>query len=324
MERKVVFLAGTECPAALAALARNYFDAEGVLRPARFRLFDEFLRKASKTGHDLRCYEDAIGHIAHVRDQARLRETVDAAFPRGAKDAGFRDLLKVTMYPYQREGALFAAGAGRAILADEMGLGKTVQAIAACEILARHAGIERVLVVCPASLKYQWKGEIEKFAGRSAIVIEGLQPARQALYRDSAFYKIVNYDVVYRDRDSIRQWSPDLIILDEAQRIKNWKTRLAQSVKQLESPYAIVLTGTPLENRLEELHSLVEFVDRFHLGPRFRFLDAHQVTDEAGMVVGYRELAKIGRTLAPSSFAGRSGKSCRSCPNGSKRISSST
>lgn len=299
MDRKVVFTAGTECPAALAALARNYFDAEGVLAPGKYRLFDEFLRKASKTGHDLRCYEDAIAHIAHVRDQARLRETVDAAFPRGARDAGFRHLLKVSLYPYQREGALFAARAGRTILADEMGLGKTIQAIAACEILARHAGIERVLVVTPASLKYQWKSEIERFAGRTALVIEGLLPSRQAQYRAGAFYKIVNYDVVHRDRDSISQWSPDLIILDEAQRIKNWKTRLAQSVKQLESPYAIVLTGTPLENRLEELHSIVEFVDRFQLGPRFRFLDAHQVTDEVGMVVGYRELGKISRTLAP-------------------------
>lgn len=121
-------------------------------------------------------------------------------------------------------------------------------------------------MVCPASLKHQWKGEIERFAGRSVAVIEGLLASRQALYRTDTFYKIVNYDVVFRDRESIRQWSPDLIILDEAQRIKNWKTRTAQSVKKLESPYAIVPTGTPLENRLEELHSIVEFVDRFQLG----------------------------------------------------------
>jgi SNF2 family DNA or RNA helicase len=205
-----------------------------------------------------------------------------------------------------------------------MGLGKTPQAIAACEILARHAGIERVLVVCPASLEFQWKGEIEKFVTRPAIVIEGLHPSRQALYRAQAFYKIVNYDLVYRDRASIRQWSPDLIILDEAQRIKNWKTRLAQSVKQLESPYAIVLTGTPLENRLEELHSIVEFVDRFHLGPRFRFLHEHQVTDEAGMVVGYRELGKISQTLAPILLRRTKREVCRNCPNGSRRISSWT
>jgi superfamily II DNA or RNA helicase len=298
MSREVVFKAGTECPAELRAIAKDYFDKNGVLRSNKFSLFDEFLKRASKIEHELRCYEDAIQHIARVRDQVKLRETVDAEFTKDDDGADLKGALKVSLYPYQREGALFAARAGRSIIADEMGLGKTVQAIAACEMLARLVGIERVLVVCPASLKHQWKGEIERFVGRPATVVEGMLASRQRLYQTDSFYKIVNYDVIFRDRESIRQWSPDLIILDEAQRIKNWKTRLAQSVKKLESPYAIVLTGTPLENRLEELHSIVEFVDRFHLGPRFRFLDQHQVTDDAGMVVGYKELGKIGRTLS--------------------------
>jgi hypothetical protein len=104
---------------------------------------------------------------------------------------------------------------------------------------------------------------------------------------------------VYRDRDQIAKWRPDLIILDEAQRIKNWKTRTAKAVKDLESQYALVLTGTPLENRLEELYSIVEFVDRFRLGPMFRFLSEHQHLDEHGRVTGYRNLSKISETLAP-------------------------
>ena len=103
--------------------------------------------------------------------------------------------------------------------------------------------------------------------------------------------------MIHRDLDLIRRWEPDLIVLDEAQRIKNWKTRTAQSVKVLESQYAIVLTGTPLENRLEELHSIVEFVDRFRLGPSFRFLAEHQHTDDNGRVIGYRNLSKISGTL---------------------------
>ncbi len=97
----------------------------------------------------------------------------------------------------------------------------------------------------------------------------------------------------------IARWRPDLIILDEAQRIKNWKTRTAKAVKDLESPYAFVLTGTPLENRLEELYSIVEFVDRFRLGPMFRFLSEHQHVDDHGKVIGYRNLSKISETLAP-------------------------
>ena len=114
-----------------------------------------------------------------------------------------------------------------------------------------------------------------------------------------AFYKITNYDTVHRDLDLIAAWSPDLVILDEAQRIKNWNTRTARSVKRIASPYAIVLTGTPLENRLEELVSIVQFVDRHRLGPTFRFLDRHQVRDDVGKVIGYRNLNDVGRTLAP-------------------------
>jgi SNF2 family DNA or RNA helicase len=89
------------------------------------------------------------------------------------------------------------------------------------------------------------------------------------------------------------------VILDEAQRIKNWNTRTARSVKRIASPYAIVLTGTPLENRLEELVSIVEFIDKHRLGPTFRFLADHQVHDEHGKVIGYRNLDRIGKTLAP-------------------------
>ena len=225
------------------------------------------------------------------------RDRVAAAFPQGMRSKSLAKLLKVPLYPYQREGALFAAKAGRSLIADDMGLGKTIQAIAAVEILAQTAGVERVLVVSPTSLKHQWMQEIEKFTDRPALVVEGLTARRAELYAAPSFYKVTNYDVICRDLEAIRRWQPDVVILDEAQRIKNWKTRTAQSVKQLDSKYAIVLTGTPLENRLEELHSIVEFVDRFRLGPMFRFLDRHQHVDEAGRVVGYRNLSQISKTL---------------------------
>ncbi|MBI4768054.1 MAG: DEAD/DEAH box helicase, partial [Deltaproteobacteria bacterium] len=95
----------------------------------------------------------------------------------------------------------------------------------------------------------------------------------------------------------IKTWSPDLIILDEAQRIKNWKTRTARTVKQLESPYALVLTGTPIENKIEELHSIVEFINRRPLGPLYRFLHNHRITDDGGKVIGYKNLQTVRETL---------------------------
>ena len=298
-QRAVLFRAGSECPAGLHTLAADYFDGAGVLRPEAYERFETFLRRAGAFRHELRCYDDALDFIAEVRDRVALAARIDRAFPAGIESPAFAHLLKVPLYPYQRQGALFAARAGRSLIADDMGLGKTIQAIAACEILARTAGIERVLIVCPTSLKYQWQQEIEKFCDRPALVVEGSLARRAALYAGESFYKITNYEVVHRDLDSIAKWGPDVVILDEAQRIKNWKTRRAQTIKRLDSKYAIVLTGTPLENRLEELHSLVEFVDRFRLGPMFRFLAEHQHMDQDGRVIGYRNLDKIGRTLEP-------------------------
>jgi len=298
-QRQVIFKPGSECPESLLKLASPYFDNYGILKPDGYFRFDRFMKKAAVIKHDLRCYEDTIEFIARVRDQAYLRKQIEKAFPEGADSAAFKKLLKVQLYSYQRKGALFAAKAGRSLIADDMGLGKTIQAIAAVEILAKTIGLERVLIISPTSLKHQWKQEIEKFCGRCSEVVEGSLAKRADLYKSDSFYKITNYEVVHRDLDLIRNWAPEMIILDEAQRIKNWKTRRARSVKKLDSKYALVLTGTPLENRLEELHSIVEFIDRFHLGPMFRFLAEHQQVDKDGRVIGYRNLSKIAKSLEP-------------------------
>jgi hypothetical protein len=162
--------------------------------------------------------------------------------------------------------------------------------------MARQFGVERVLVVCPTSLKHQWEREIARFTDRTAMAVGGLRGRREQHYAVAdRFFKITNYDTVHSDLDLIGSWSPDLVILDEAQRIKNWNTRTARSVKRITSPYAIVLTGTPLENRLEELVSIIEFVDKHRLGPTFRFLADHQVRDEHNRVVGYHNLDGIGK-----------------------------
>ena len=300
-EREVRFRAGTDCPAPLAKRAGKLFDGSpaGALPGENFGKLEGFLASAQKSGHDLRCYEDALGFIAQTRDAAERRRIIDAAYPRGAHSPGLKELVKTDLYPYQAEGALFAARAGRSLIGDEMGLGKTIQAIAAAELFSRHFGAERVLVICPTSLKHQWLREIAKFTDRQAQVIGGPRAVRQAQYAQSGFCKIANYDVLAKDLEAIRAWSPDIVIVDEAQRIKNWNTIAARALKRIDSPYAIVLTGTPLENRLEELLSIVQYVDRHRLGATWRLRHEHQTLDEAGRVIGYRNLQQIGRTLSP-------------------------
>jgi superfamily II DNA or RNA helicase len=297
--REVRFRPGSDCPKSLARLVAHYFGSDGSLLRGMSAKFDRFLAEANSIEHELRCREDVLQFVAEERDADRRRRVIEEAFPRGIRSAALKKLVKVPMYDYQVEGALFAARTGRCLIGDEMGLGKTIQAIAAAEIMARHFGVERVLVVCPTSLKHQWQREIERFTDRGVQVIGGLRPQRTAQFAQPSFFKVLNYDTVHADLDLIDGWGPDLVVLDEAQRIKNWSTRVARSVKKVQSPYAIVLTGTPLENRLEELVSIVQFVDRFRLGPTFKLLDTHQVKDDHGKVVGYHKLDRLGATLEP-------------------------
>ena len=300
-QRTVRLRVGADCPAALLGRARKLFDESSgwVLPRERLAKLEAFAAAAGASGHDLRLDDRALAFVAQVRDTELRQRVLAEAYPSGAADEALGKLLKTRLYPYQAEGALFAARAGRSLLADEMGLGKTVQAIAAAELLARHFGVQRVLVVCPTSLKQQWQREIARFAGRQAQVIQGLRPARQQQYREEAFFKITNFETLVRDADLIDEWAPELLIVDEAQRIKNWNTIAARAIKRIASPYAIVLTGTPLENRLEELISIVQLVDQHRLGPTWRLLHEHQQVDDAGRVVGYRDLDRIGTTLAP-------------------------
>ncbi|MGK2901103.1 MAG: DEAD/DEAH box helicase [Burkholderiaceae bacterium] len=299
--RHVRFRAGRSCPPALLARAGELFDASAgwALPWERLDRLDALVGLARDSGHELRCHDDVWQFVAQVRDGERRQAALAEAYPKGAGDKSLAKLLKVRLYAYQAEGALFAARAGRSLIGDEMGLGKTIQAIAAAELFARHFGVQRVLVVCPTSLKHQWKNEFARFTEREVQVIGGLRARRQQQYRDEAFCKITHYETLARDADLIDAWAPDLVIADEAQRIKNWNTIAARALKRLASPYAIVLTGTPLENRLEELISIVQFVDQHRLGPTWRLLDEHQQRDEAGRVIGYRALDRIGQTLAP-------------------------
>ena len=299
--RHVRFRPGQDCPAPLLAKANKLFDASAgwALPWGRLRDLESLAQDAKACGHELRCHDSVWQFVAQVRDGERRQQALALAYPLGAKDRALDKLLKVKLYPYQAEGALFATRAGRALLGDDMGLGKTIQALAAAELFARHFGVQRVLVVCPTSLKQQWKNEFTRFSPRSAQVIQGLRAQRQAQYGEEAFCKIIHYETLARDADLIANWAPDLVIADEAQRIKNWNTIAARELKRISSPYALVLTGTPLQNRLEELISIVQFVDQHRLGPTWKLLDEHQVHDEVGRVVGYRALDRIGQTLAP-------------------------
>jgi len=257
-------------------------------------------REPKKVRQEIRIARDVEEWVVDLR---RNEEHLQAKerFLQDVKD-GKRtmDFLRHSLYPYQQEGVLHLAFNERSLLADDMGLGKTVQAIGACELLRQIRNVERVLVVCPVSLKTEWEEQIAKFTKLPARTIWGPRPARLKMYREASFFYLSNYEQIRSDvRDINRILAPDIVILDEAQRIKNWQTKTAKSVKQLSSPYAFVLTGTPLENRIDELYSIVEFLNPQLFGPLFRFNREFYELNEKGRPVGYKNLEEMHRRIRP-------------------------
>jgi hypothetical protein len=208
--------------------------------------------------------------------------------------------LKRKLYPYQREGVERFLTAGRLLLADDMGLGKTVQAIAACHALWTSGAVQRGLLIVPASLKPQWLREWQLFTDTPIAVVEGAPAQRQAAYRTlGKGFLIANYEQVLRDLEHMHAWRPALVVLDEAQRIKNWATKTAAYVKQLRPRYRLVLTGTPMENRIEELASLLDWVDDFALEPKWRLIPWHtSYSDGKKEVSGARHLDTLRQRLS--------------------------
>ena len=205
------------------------------------------------------------------------------------------------LYRYQEEGVHRFLASGRLLLADDMGLGKTAQAIAAGHVLFHLRRVARGLLIVPASLKDQWQREWSLFSDAPLAVVEGPPADRARAYaKTSRGFLVTNYEQVLRDLDLIRRWAPELVVLDEAQRIKNWATKTAAYVKALRPAYRLVLTGTPMENRLEELASLLDWVDDLALEPKWRLVPFHaQYGDGRREVVGAQHLDTLRARLAP-------------------------
>jgi hypothetical protein len=257
------------------------------------------IRKVEQNGHEVTIYPDAAEYINRILYLERIRDRM-AVIRKDPKNHPLRKgLLKTELLPYQLDGIAFAVSAGRAVLADDMGLGKTIQGIGVAELLSQEAGITKVLVVCPASVKSQWRLEMMRFSNRSHQIVLGSSKERAAQYDNGCFFTICNYEQVLRDLLPIERVKWDLIILDEGQRIKNWEAKTSQVIKALKSPFALVLSGTPLENRLDELFSVVEFIDDRRLGPAFRFYNRYRVVDEKGKVLGYKNLDDLRERLKP-------------------------
>lgn len=221
-------------------------------------------------------YLDALedsGALQIERD-SRFRELIRNIRAKEADEYPLPESLVPIMREYQKEGVrwlgfLYENGFG-ALLADEMGLGKTLQVLSFLKV---HPEFGNVLVVCPASLVFNWYAEVRKFTPEmEACMITGTAGERHAaLHSSSPRILITSYDLLKRDLDLYRQMHFSCEIIDEAQYIKNAGTLAAQAVKSIDSTFRIALTGTPIENRLSELWSIFDFIMPGYFGSYARF-----------------------------------------------------
>jgi hypothetical protein len=156
--RKVRIRIGEEKREDFERLAVRYFDSEGVLRDECVDNFSTFLSEAHRISNTFRCYDDVLQYIIDLRDKQRCARLAEEA----CSDKALDGVLRTRLYPFQKEAVRFAVKAGRCLIADEMGLGKTIEALATAEVLREAGFIASTLILCPTSLKYQWKKEIER------------------------------------------------------------------------------------------------------------------------------------------------------------------
>ncbi len=261
--------------------------------PQRLVLVDQLLA-ALRDGNG----EPAL-HALLQEERARLARQIQTASSRKHLHHALHTLGQ-SLYRYQHDGVERFLERGRLLLADDMGLGKTAQAIAACHALWHTGRVRRGLLVVPAALKPQWLREWQLFTDAPLNVVEGTPGQRRAAFETCRRgFLLGNYEQLIRDLEVVREWKPDIVVLDEAQRIKNWATKTALTVKRLDPAYRLVLTGTPMENRLDELASIVEWVDDLALEPKWRLAAWHTMpVDGKTEIGGARNLDTLRTRLA--------------------------
>lgn len=291
--RKIKIQEGRDVGSEMKSHIKTLFDNKGELRNLQCDP-SEFIRKAKQIDDTFEWEPDALSILIEERDRVRRRKLIDEKYANSLFDG----LLKTSLHPYQAEGVRFAFRQGRSINADEMGLGKTVQAIATAELLKREGLVSSVMIICPTSLKYQWLSEIRRFTDSSAIVVEGNVIKRREQLNDfNYFYKICSFHAMSNSIKAAFIPHADMIIYDELQRLKNKETQMGRQLRKLKSQYVMALSGTPLENKLDELYSVTQLVDQFALGPYYQFNAEIILKDEFGKVVGYQNLHSVAEKL---------------------------
>ena len=238
-----------------------------------------------------------LEHVAHL-DEAGLERFGDSAQAKALRERlkDFKGVpgtqlpanVQAELRPYQKEGFDFLCHLSQirlgGVLADDMGLGKTIQTLSWLAWLKeRHTKNPKPsLVICPASVLHNWRREANRFTPHMKVLVLESGAARHNLRKQIPQHDLIvtNYALLRRDLEELQKFAFRSVILDEAQFIKNPGAQVTQSVKQLKSEHRLALTGTPLENRLLDLWSIVDFIQPGYLGNQEHFGEIYEPRGE--------------------------------------------
>ncbi|HXG48987.1 MAG TPA: DEAD/DEAH box helicase [Methylomirabilota bacterium] len=208
--------------------------------------------------------------------------------------------VKAELRPYQKEGFDFLCHLTEmklgGILADDMGLGKTLQTLSwLCWLKQRQGKSPKpALVICPASVLHNWRREAEKFVPDMKVLVLESGAARHNLRKQIPQHDLIvtNYALLRRDLEALQKFAFSVVVLDEAQFIKNPSAQVTQSVKQIKADQRLALTGTPLENRLLDLWSICDFIQPGYLGDQDHFNQTYDVRGEGEEGLAAQRIAR--------------------------------
>ncbi|MSR66186.1 MAG: DEAD/DEAH box helicase [Pedosphaera sp.] len=242
--------------------------------------------------------EATLALFGNTPQARKLRERI-ANFE-GITSVDLPDSIEAELRPYQKEGFNFLCHLNRlglgGVLADDMGLGKTLQTLTWLKWLKERntKNPKPSLVICPASVLHNWRREAEKFIPGTRVLVLESGAARHNLRNQIPQHDLIvtNYALLRRDLEELQKFSFRAVILDEAQFIKNPSAQVTQSVKQIKSECRLALTGTPIENRLMDLWSIIDFVEPSYLGSSQHFHEVYEPQGDSEESIAARKISR--------------------------------
>ena len=284
------------------------------------------IRKTFGGQGDLLVAKSFLDEIARIKKQQdeflSIKKVAEENTPIDYEVPGISLNGKNPLFNYQKWGIRCALDTGDGFLiGDVPGLGKSIQALGIALMRKRRGEISNCLIVCLASLKYNWLDEIAKFTREKALVVDGTKEERRQKWCSKGyFFKIANYETIVNDlfldtsafSRSRKEYTPeetayrkymqrqfDMVVVDEIHAIKHHGSQRTRALKQLVSKYRLGLSGTPVDGRLEELHSIYEYLKPGLFESRSNFMKHHAVMDMFGKVKAYVGVQEVREKILP-------------------------